>query len=56
MAGAGARGTMRILSLIESESMLSHHGVGEASYREYLQEIPARGRDQDCIACRQREK
>ena len=36
MAGAGARGTLRILSLIESESMLSDHGVDEASYRGHL--------------------
>jgi len=34
MAGDwSARGTLRILSLIESESVLSYHGVHEAFYR-----------------------
>ena len=36
--GTGARGALRILSLIESESMLSYHGVHEAFYRLRLDE------------------
>jgi hypothetical protein len=52
----GARGAQWILSLIESESMLSRHGVNEASYQVHPCQSPARKRDQECIACRQREK